>query len=636
MTAGTRRWLTVLIALVTLVGGVGTATVSYAAAAPVIGRTVVVIVGADRHVSVTLSAEQPVTEVSARFVEYDGQRVVTTVTDFALAEGTATGGVWRSGPLPPLEPLRYAISVQAKDAGGGHSEMPNAVALDNRHRTYFSGLSVDPAEASPNSTVTIRGRLLRSGDVPVPQATVRVRDAGVTTGEDGSFQHQLQVTDGGDTGPVQVAFYEDARHHRSDGSVNIPYRGATTRFSQFAVEDAVVAGDMVLRFRGRLVHVGDDGVERGVPKRWISVPFGSAVTNADGYFSGDATPRESMNVAATFFGDASYARAASAPIRVVRRPLKTRVSFKAPPGPFETGQRIEISGRLEYEGIDRRWRPLPGGTLSVHYYKHRTNAHLPAVNVVTAANGTYRTPYTVPASGNFEVYFSAPSNVWEGAWARGESYDVGDRTAFTVVTFSARQGARGRSLTVKGRLVRPRLTGPRHGVAYGAVSLQAFDNGYWRPVTSVKTDRDGRFTLSTMGPGRTWRVAYDGSSDNASVITPDLRAFSHTKAVDLRSRSRITGFNAGPEPVRRGGALTLAGRVERLNTNGHYARVTVQIYFLPRGSKKWRRVTTVTGHWKGTFRKAVTATQDGTWQARFLANDTYLGATSPGDYVDVR
>ncbi|MFD0426529.1 HtaA domain-containing protein [Streptomyces parvus] len=153
----------------------------------------------------------------------------------------------------------------------------------------------------------------------------------------------------------------------------------------------------------------------------------------------------------------------------------------------------------------------------------------------------------------------------------------------------------------------------------------------WSRAASVTTDKKGVATASvTAVKDGTWRARYAGTADRASAV-------SSSDNVDVRLRTAVSGFNASPEPVRKGRTITVKGTLRSLdgtwkNTSGQ----SVSILFKADGSSKWSKLATVKTNSKGVFSKGFTAKKDGTWKAQFTATSSRLGTTSSGDRVDVR
>lgn len=163
------------------------------------------------------------------------------------------------------------------------------------------------------------------------------------------------------------------------------------------------------------------------------------------------------------------------------------------------------------------------------------------------------------------------------------------------------------------------------------VEFQAKGAKTWSRAAAVTTSAKGAVATSvTAKTDGTWRARYAGTADRAAAV-------SGTDFVDVKLRTLIAGFNASPEPVRKGRTITAKGTLRSLdgnwrNTSGQ----SVNILFQAKGSKTWSRLATVRTNSKGVFTKGFTAKKDGTWKAEFKATAARLGSTSAGDDVDVR
>lgn len=108
-------------------------------------------------------------------------------------------------------------------------------------------------------------------------------------------------------------------------------------------------------------------------------------------------------------------------------------------------------------------------------------------------------------------------------------------------------------------------------------------------------------------------------------------SFKHQATVDV---------NAGPEPVKKGGTLTVTGRLDRADwVTGRWAgfgKQVVRLQFRPSGGKTFTNVTSVTATSTGALRTTVKATASGTWRYYFAGTGTTAGATTAGDAVTVK
>ncbi|MQY39558.1 hypothetical protein SRB17_75850 [Streptomyces sp. RB17] len=140
-------------------------------------------------------------------------------------------------------------------------------------------------------------------------------------------------------------------------------------------------------------------------------------------------------------------------------------------------------------------------------------------------------------------------------------------------------------------------------------------------------------TLNAPNTDAYWRARFDGN--------PDLGT-STTKPVHLyRYATRITGFHASPDPVRKGQPIRFAGTLQYKKGNT-WKPLTDDawptLYFKPRGSSTYHYVCELDIDKKGHLEGMVTAKQDGTWALALNreTGDHYLRGARVTDYVDVR
>ncbi|MFF2231113.1 HtaA domain-containing protein [Streptomyces anulatus] len=153
----------------------------------------------------------------------------------------------------------------------------------------------------------------------------------------------------------------------------------------------------------------------------------------------------------------------------------------------------------------------------------------------------------------------------------------------------------------------------------------------WSRATAVTTDSKGVVSASvTAVKDGTWRARYAGTADRAAAV-------SSSDNVDVKLRTAVSGFNASPEPVRKGRTITVKGTLRSLDgTWKNASGQSVIILFKADGSSKWSKLATVRTNGKGVFSKGFTAKKDGTWKAQFKATSSRLGTIGSGDRVDVR
>ncbi|WP_369226709.1 hypothetical protein AB5J52_39365 [Streptomyces sp. R39] len=183
-----------------------------------------------------------------------------------------------------------------------------------------------------------------------------------------------------------------------------------------------------------------------------------------------------------------------------------------------------------------------------------------------------------------------------------------------------------------------------HWPAKPTVTLQYSKDGKsgWKNATTIpiKIRYNKPLSLETFARTLTapdtdayWRARFDGN--------PDLGT-STTKPVHLyRYATRITGFHASPDPVRKGQPISFGGTLQ-YKKGSTWKPLTDDawptLYFKPRGSSTYHYVCELDTDKKGHLIGMVAAKQDGTWALAVSreAGDHYLKSTRVTDYVDVR
>ncbi|WP_189130497.1 hypothetical protein [Wenjunlia tyrosinilytica] len=99
----------------------------------------------------------------------------------------------------------------------------------------------------------------------------------------------------------------------------------------------------------------------------------------------------------------------------------------------------------------------------------------------------------------------------------------------------------------------------------------------------------------------------------------------------------FSGFDAGPEPVRKGRTITIGGTLMAREAHTVVLKgKKVKLYFQPKGSSSWYYLGNDVTHSDGRFSVGVRATRDGSFRAVYGGSSAYRKTTSRGDYVDVR
>ncbi|MFI1938466.1 hypothetical protein ACH44C_14980 [Streptomyces purpureus] len=133
----------------------------------------------------------------------------------------------------------------------------------------------------------------------------------------------------------------------------------------------------------------------------------------------------------------------------------------------------------------------------------------------------------------------------------------------------------------------------------------------------------------------TWNVAaFAESLDGTSFVD------NHAAGTVRIMRPTALTTDAGPEPVARGGKLTVTGTLTvsdwLTGKKVPYAGRPVTLEFKKAGTTTWSKVRTITTPSTGKVTTTLAAWHDGYWRLTSPATDTTTAVAGPADYVDVR
>jgi hypothetical protein len=413
--------------------------------------------------------------------------------------------------------------------------------------------------------------------------------------------------------------------------------GRDVRVSELvASPDSLDSDHGDFRLTGRVVTQAADGTEQGVGHNTIQLldatwnsELGYTTTDDQGYFSAAAHLNHAARVDAVSLPNATY-RSAKIETVVHYTTLATRLTIAAPADGGVVGASMTLSGRLERQSPTGEWSGL--GSARVHIFSRGPEN---ATDVVTGADGTYRAQVTVrpgDTAGTAEFFGDMGTGTYKFSSAVANGVIV--RAQPTIVEFDAgpEPVGRGATVTVRGRVLRPTATGGTEPAPQAYVTVQfSADGKKWSDAYSSLTDAHGRFSAGVRAEqdGR-WRAFVEKDYAYLAAAGP-------TDYVDTRYRTRISGFNASPEPVRKGGRVTVTGLLQRNTTSWKaFTKRTARIYFRARGGTKWTYAGSATTDARGRFTFAGKAAKDGYWRATYAGDSADLSVTGASDYVDVR
>ncbi|MER5922692.1 hypothetical protein [Streptomyces mirabilis] len=356
----------------------------------------------------------------------------------------------------------------------------------------------------------------------------------------------------------------------------------------------------------------------------------SAVTAADGSYAIDVAPRlnglnaTSVPVSLSFWianpdGTNTYVLVDSKTLPVVVSPSRIRLDHSSVRIKF--GAKASSSGVVEYL-YDGTWRPAKGVALDMGYYAKATSG--------AGGRFTLTDPYIPYDDSTFTVETSLDSYLADPYLTASHAQFKVDVINRTNICFCSSWIDEYSDLHIQGSMSASNGKVPPNRKLY--VQQSADGKTGWKSLGWFTTKSDGTFNLDgyVAVPKGYWRLYSAGSSD----YQPGYSNSVHFN----RTATRITGFNAGPEPVRKGHTVTTTGTLQKLSGTKWVAfgKQRVYILFQAKGKKSWTSLGSVKADSRGRFTARFTAKQDGTWVGVYLASGSYVDAESYHDYVDVR
>ncbi|MFI7501451.1 hypothetical protein ACIBVL_23690 [Streptomyces sp. NPDC049687] len=149
----------------------------------------------------------------------------------------------------------------------------------------------------------------------------------------------------------------------------------------------------------------------------------------------------------------------------------------------------------------------------------------------------------------------------------------------------------------------------------------------FRPDTSEDDD----LTNSVAG---TWKIGALAANDSGGLTWQAGFGTTHVQ------RKATLTTDATPEPVKKGGTITVTGKLARANwdTNKYagYASQYVKLQFRKAGTTTYTTLKTIKTSTTGTLKTTVTASADGYFRYSFAGTTTTSPVNAAGDFVDVQ
>jgi hypothetical protein len=131
-----------------------------------------------------------------------------------------------------------------------------------------------------------------------------------------------------------------------------------------------------------------------------------------------------------------------------------------------------------------------------------------------------------------------------------------------------------------------------------------------------------------------WHVGAFALAKDGEYLQNDTFTTTH-----LQRLSQVT-VNAAPEPVKKGGTLTVTGKLSRANWETHtykgYAGQTVTLQFRKKTSTTYTNLKTLKTSSVGTMSTTTKSTVDGAYRWNFAGTSTTPAVIAAGDGIDVK
>ncbi|MFF4120352.1 hypothetical protein ACFY0P_43895 [Streptomyces sp. NPDC001714] len=170
-------------------------------------------------------------------------------------------------------------------------------------------------------------------------------------------------------------------------------------------------------------------------------------------------------------------------------------------------------------------------------------------------------------------------------------------------------------------------------------SVGCDDNGSQPAACGGEFYVEPRYTLDSNSDATTWKVAAGAKIWGSDDRLKSQEILTGLGTVQVLRAARVTA-DATPEPVGKGRTLTVKGAITRADWVRHkyvgFGGKSAKLQFRKKGSSTYTTLKIVKADSAGALRTTVKAAADGSYRWTFGATSTTGGATSAGDYVDVR
>jgi hypothetical protein len=353
---------------------------------------------------------------------------------------------------------------------------------------------------------------------------------------------------------------------------------------------------------------------------------------------------------------------------------KATLTIQATPSAgLHPGDTVSVAGTLALAGSGLADKPVQ---LDLCYHGYKSPDRCTPTQVKTAADGSYKGQLVLPDYDIFlGFYVSAQYNIVDGTPEASATQEIQTNERSELNDYAVTRPAKwGESSVVTGVFSVFDAKGAKSGMQKVKVHLYtSTEQKGWTKLQESQTDDSGAFKFTWRPEShRTFiqvrippwcyyvtqcKQSYSVSESPVSVVdvtppstptpstsptpspipTPSPTPSTTPKPPVQKVRTKVS-LNAGPEPVKKGRKITVAGKAIQLAGNS-WAKVTgrsVAVYFRAKGSRTWTLAGWAKLDKNGRYVIRFKAKKDGSWHAVLKGDAKRHGATSPSDYIDVR
>jgi len=620
--------------------------------------------GNSNPLSVGLSAPTDITAVSAELIPAAGGATIDAGSlSFVTGSGSLTGGTWATAAAVVAPPGAYTVSLSAADAGGdsfsGFSAGTVSYLIQPLITVNADRSTVDFDHQTVTFSGTVTGTWPDGSTGPLADQAIQLNEEApgapgpvtVTTLADGSYQYAMQFVPIYQTTDVSVDVLGSATVADTccneypitvlPDAIELTASPAVVTVAQGS--QVTVTGTASYQPQGSTAYLAAPGVAVEVELAGqTGNPAASGTTEPGGSYSLTFTPAATgtyevyagdIPEGPPAYPDAQYFTRGEAPVAVTIQNPVTFTSFEAS---IDASDQLTASvcvspaaaattaaTTLQYAtNAGGPWTPL--GALS-------PQASSPDCDLASAPGISMTAVLPVPvAAAYYRVSYPGTTGFLPGTSSAvflQNSVTLADwhATVSAVAVLSASVCVAPAAAASQGLTVQYATTVKGPWQLLGPMKSSATD------TTCTDAGRDGVVVtakLPVVLAAAYYRVSFTGNTTMAPAVSPAVLA--------ARIVTRVTNLKVHPGKVRRGGKLTVSGRLwQYVRGWKAYGRRRVEIILEFAHQHKWYYIARPKSSRSGWFKATFVDPGSAHWAALYVGDATHYASTTKTIYVAV-